>query len=375
MGTSKIFSRLSHIRTCYSILNNLMSRPFFNNSGLSVTLISWNVLAQSYASSHAVDPAYLSRKHRVPLLKAQLRKLMMDGDRNNCRPILALQELEDCDDGLDFTTNLTSVFEECGYELLYAQRGNSGRLGLVPIDSKSNRNLRVDGVCVAYPKANFTHLKVEVVDFDHLVTRLPPTQAKPKPNTVDTFLTTNLAKQNVGVITLLQHRETMSTFVVATCHLFWDPAREFVKLMQMKHFTNCVAEFRSSLFLDPNPPIFLLGDFNSLPKSSVIEFLTNKVVDARKLSPWNNNAGRYICDVNLNKICRSMRILGLDCAIETKEEGQVRSNFVGGRNTIPIIARCEEENRILLSPSAKLLGRVPFGVFVDARELETALPR
>ena len=67
---------------------------------------------------------------------------------------------------------------------------------------------------------------------------------------------------------------------------------------------------------------------NSLPGSPVFELLSCKEegVDVSKISPFalSKEQPKYIADVNLNKLCRSLRILGVDCAIETKEEANER---------------------------------------------------
>ena len=86
--------------------------------------------------------------------------------------------------------------------------------------------------------------------------------------------------------------------------------------------------------------IVITGDFNSLPKSDIyynmtLEDFFNKPVyiyeskdgedrkDSKKTaydirtSHLTGPTTRFICDANLNRLCRWMRVLGIDTALES----------------------------------------------------------
>ena len=87
---------------------------------------------------------------------------------------------------------------------------------------------------------------------------------------------------------------------------------------------------------------------------------------------------RYICDYTLNKFTRWLRILGLDCTLETEAEEKERTT-TGGK--IALFEHCKKERRTLLTTSYKLLLRkdCPPGAYLldpkSMSSLEQALPR
>ena len=104
-------------------------------------------------------------------------------------------------------------------------------------------------------------------------------------------------------------------------------------------------------------PVFFVGDTNSQPKSAVHEYFWKGVVNAKQVAPWYNrnpyhyeNGGddlvepmqdlslemtsndctetpqvRYLLDFTLNRLCRWLRILGIDAGLETEEEERMRT--------------------------------------------------
>ena len=62
---------------------------------------------------------------------------------------------------------------------------------------------------------------------------------------------------------------------------------------------------------------------------------------------------RYIMDATLNKICRWFRIMGIDTALETEAEEQMRTK----ENKFVIFDRCREEQRTMITTSTKLMHR------------------
>jgi uncharacterized protein with PIN domain len=62
---------------------------------------------------------------------------------------------------------------------------------------------------------------------------------------------------------------------------------------------------------------------------------------------------RYLLDASLNKLCRWLRILGQDAALETDDEEKLRT----GKGEMVIFQRCKDENRTLVTTSPRLMQR------------------
>ncbi len=64
---------------------------------------------------------------------------------------------------------------------------------------------------------------------------------------------------------------TGSRFVVANTHLFWNPDKTQVKLVQAQYL---LEQLRAALTVWREDAVLLAGDFNSLPPSGVFEYIT-----------------------------------------------------------------------------------------------------
>ena len=62
---------------------------------------------------------------------------------------------------------------------------------------------------------------------------------------------------------------------------------------------------------------------------------------------------RYLLDASLNKLCRWLRIMGQDAAIETDDEEKLRT----GKGEFVIFDRCKNEQRTLVTTSPRLMQR------------------
>lgn len=74
-------------------------------------------------------------------------------------------------------------------------------------------------------------------------------------------------------------------FVLATAHLFWDPAQEDVKLLQTRRVLRPLHAFSQSLGL----PTIFAGDFNSLPNSQVYNLITKEHHFESAYARYNSN--------------------------------------------------------------------------------------
>jgi uncharacterized protein with PIN domain len=75
--------------------------------------------------------------------------------------------------------------------------------------------------------------------------------------------------------------------------------------------------------------------------------------DDDKASPPPPPPPRYLLDATLNKLCRWLRILGLDVALESDAEEAKRT----GDGEMVIFERCRSEGRTLISTSRRLIAR------------------
>lgn len=107
-----------------------------------------------------------------------------------------------------------------------------------------------------------------------------------------------MTKDNIAVVTLLEHRASGARLIVANAHIHWDPEFRDVKLVQvamlmdeLNKIGNDFAKLPSRLNLgegyDKAPlytngtkiPTIVCGDFNSIPDSGVYEFLSRGMLE------------------------------------------------------------------------------------------------
>lgn len=140
----------------------------------------------------------------------------------------------------------------------------------------------------------------------------------------DNMLNRVMPKDNIGLAALLKVKETawdglhadlaqnsLQTLLVCTAHIHWDPEFCDVKLIQTMMLSNELKNIleEASHSLRPGSsskndismiPLLLCGDFNSLPNSGVIEFLSSGRVAMDH--PDFKELGYKAC---LQKICNS----------------------------------------------------------------------
>jgi endonuclease/exonuclease/phosphatase (EEP) superfamily protein YafD len=73
----------------------------------------------------------------------------------------------------------------------------------------------------------------------------------------------------LGLIGVFRHREKGTRVLVASTHLWWNPSHEDIKLSQTQHLIDRMATHHTEHAI-------LAGDFNSLPKSNVVSYVTGK---------------------------------------------------------------------------------------------------
>lgn len=86
-----------------------------------------------------------------------------------------------------------------------------------------------------------------------------------------------MTRDQIAVITRLEHKETRQEVIVANVHIHWDPSFRDVKLIQT---IILVEELEKLSMLHPKASVILCGDLNSLPGSGVCSFLETGSVPA-----------------------------------------------------------------------------------------------
>lgn len=358
------------------------------SDALSISVISWNILADSYNSRRS-QPSLPVEYQRVVFDKMRrgslIRKILRSGDSSKDEiakgktfqlmpDVWALQEV-------DMDEILSKHLSGMGYEGIETPRMKIG----------CGSGGRVDSCGVYYRKDRWTLLDQEVIRLDDLAIMPAKYQDDESKNGKIESVNNNLQglqrgflRRNNALLIRLQSKISPETSVViAATHLFWNPMYEYVKLCQMHYIM-----VRSKEFLkNENEPFILCGDLNSLPGSTVHAYLTKGVVDAKVVAPWYQESWsdvglgldgvaekisslnltngskrsepqkqpnvRYLLDYNLNRLARWFRILGLDAGLEMEEEERLRTK----EGKMVIFDRCRLEHRVLITTSNKLVAR------------------
>jgi mRNA deadenylase 3'-5' endonuclease subunit Ccr4 len=370
-----------------------------------ISIISWNVLADSYCSrsSHKNLPSkfqsqIFNRKQRQHDVRQTLRLL----DAKLMPDLIGLQEV-------DPPLEVSKCMKSLGYGAVET------------LASPDGRNGRVDSCGLYYRKSQWTCLDYETIRLDDIAILRSSSSSSDEADTTTIQnemgnkkrsrdrsstsishhnsgslkgLQRSFVRKNVALLVQLGHIPTGRRVVVVVAHLFWNPAYEYVKLCQTHYVATRAEAFCREKNINNNDsikdvPVIWCGDFNSQPGGSVHQYLTTGVVNAKAVAPWydtiasreqrqekqnynnnNNNSNtntmdigntdddcqdmtgnldrlnlsesnntsdaiiddnnqkadikfpkvKYILDYTLNRLCRWLRILGIDAAIETEEE-------------------------------------------------------
>ncbi|XP_013794673.1 uncharacterized protein LOC106478664 [Limulus polyphemus] len=242
------------------------------------TVMSYNILCPKYANQqiYTYCPSWaLDWEYR--------RKAIMDDIRHYFADIITLQEVE------------TEQF----YEFFLPELRRDGYEGIFSPKSRAkivshNERRHVDGCAIFFRINKFTFIKENLVEFNQVA--LATAEGS------DDMLNRVQTRDNIGLVALLQPRvgpmsndnSTSSHFhqplLVCTTHMHWDPAYSDVKLIQtmmLMHELRQIAQDTAQNNYGSGHgsgastiPLLLCGDFNSIPSSGVVEFLTTGKVSA-----------------------------------------------------------------------------------------------
>ena len=278
----------------------------------SVSLISWNVLANCYIFPDGyryVDRKLLGWSHR----RDKVRQILESRDAD----IVCLQEV---DRPNDVAQDLSSM----GYKDIVFEQRCCGRQ---------------DGLLIAY-KSCFNILLRTVVYFDDLCETLVGTLVGEE----------RTRKHNIAQIVVLQHEATKEVFVLGNTHLYWNPNSEDVKLFQARKFVYSLETvYEICVGRHQEPIVIACGDFNSRPNTAMFDLITKSIMPSRKTYT------KFMCDNNLRQLCRWLRALGIDVHYmdinpyldSNKEEFQAQDLF----------KKLNDEERVLLTTSHQIVRR------------------
>ncbi|OMJ70668.1 hypothetical protein SteCoe_31296 [Stentor coeruleus] len=195
----------------------------------SFSVASYNILADAYSSYMTHCPGnFLSFEYRSSLIFDEIRE--MDAD------FVCLQEVDRYYDYME------PFFKNQGYESLWMKRPSYWN---------------PDGSLIAWKKNVW-----ELVEAMNLSFNEHPICQKNQ----------DYARNGVGVVGMFRNKENQSGVIIGTAHFYWDPALENVKFLQSVMFKSAVYRMKEKYSV----PVVITGDFNSLPDSPPIKYLTNQ---------------------------------------------------------------------------------------------------
>ncbi|XP_067124854.1 CCR4-NOT transcription complex subunit 6-like-B isoform X1 [Centruroides vittatus] len=236
------------------------------------TVMCYNVLCDKYATRqmYGYCPSWaLSWEYR--------RKGIMNEIRHYSADIISLQEVET----EQFYNFFLPELRREGFSGIFSPKSRAKTM------SEGERK-HVDGCAIFYRASKFTLIKEYLVEFNQL--------AMANAEGSDDMLNRVMTKDNIGLAALFQIKEGAYSnglqpelnhaqpILACTAHIHWDPEFCDVKLIQtmmLMHELYTIAEEANAVFYPSsqkhdvnNIPLLLCGDFNSLPESGVIEFLS-----------------------------------------------------------------------------------------------------
>lgn len=243
--------------------------PSQQRSKFTFTVMSYNVLCDKYATRQVYGycPTWaLAWDYR----KATLLKEIQDASAD----IIALQEVE--------TDQYFSFFypemSRLGYEGIFSPKSRARTMG------EHDRKF-VDGCAIFFHKSKFSKMEDYLIEFNQL--------AMAHAEGSESMLNRVMLRDNIGIAILLEVKPPSGShmlpqhILVANAHIHWDPEFADVKLIQtvmlMNELDSIVMRaqsekgigFKTAVPGTPGVPVVACGDLNSLPDSSVVQYLIN----------------------------------------------------------------------------------------------------
>lgn len=290
----------------------------------ALRVLTWNVLADAYAYGQRHCKSQVLRfgrriKHSLAVIKRA------------CADVLLLQEVDRLDEW-------KRALRELNYECVVARRDNRCR---------GDPFAPPDACVTAWRKEKFQLVSSEEIDYDDDV------DGRDR-------LAKRYRRHNVGLVCVLRGSDR-GRVVFANTHLHWDPEREDVKLAQMVSFLRLTASVAVS-----GLPLVVGGDWNSTPTSDAVSLALNgsaklsayyghKLLNGARKSGSSMRELRLAIDFNLNRLCRWLRLCGVDAVLESHDQANERCRTAG--KSAPIVQLASAERRMLVTASRTLAAR------------------
>ncbi|GAA6002521.1 hypothetical protein JCM10207_001160 [Rhodosporidiobolus poonsookiae] len=257
------------------------------------SLLCYNILCDKYATSsmYGYTPSWaLSWEYRKELILQEVLNYGSD--------IVCLQEVDVEQYETYFLENLSAQEYDGVHYPKSRARTMSG-------DEKRS----VDGCATFFKNTVFALVEQHLIEFNQIALRRPDFKKS------EDMFNRVMTKDNIAVVTLLEHRDSGARLIVANAHITWDPEFRDVKLVQvamlmdeLNKIANEFAKLPPRINLaegyDKAPhyatgnkiPTVICGDFNSEPGSGVYEFLSRGHVEKDHEDFMDRTYGLYTSD-------------------------------------------------------------------------------
>lgn len=232
------------------------------NGSDSFTMTSYNTLCQHYATPkmYKYTPSWaLSWEFR----RKALHELIVSYNSD----VVCMQEVET----RTFHEFWVPVMTERGYKGIFFNKTRSKTMG--EADSK-----KVDGCATFYKTKKFNLIQKQ--NFEYNSVCMGSEKYKKTKDLFNRFMN----KDNIALITLLEHIESGEKITIANTHLHWDPAFNDVKTLQvgilLEELQTILKKFHhtSSNEEVKNSSLIICGDFNSVKDSAVYQLFATGAV-------------------------------------------------------------------------------------------------
>ncbi|SCV71123.1 BQ2448_2711 [Microbotryum intermedium] len=252
--------------------------------------LCYNILCEKYATSqmYGYTPSWaLNWEYRKELI---LQEIMTYG-----ADLICLQEV----DVEQYESYFLEHLSGQDYDGVYYPKSRARTM-------HGEERKRVDGCATFFKNTTFALVEQVLIEFQQIAMRRPDFK-----KTEDMFNRV-MTKDNIAVVTCLEHRASGARLVVANTHVHSNPDFRDVKLVQVAmmmdevhKIANDFAKLPSRLNLgegyDAAPkyangskiPTLICGDFNSVPDSGVYEFMTKGQVEKDHDDFMGHTYGNY----------------------------------------------------------------------------------
>ncbi|KAF9236334.1 Endonuclease/exonuclease/phosphatase [Melanogaster broomeanus] len=273
-------------------------REIMNNDPHTETfsVLCYNILCEKYATErlYGYTPSWaLSWDYRKELILTEV--MNYDAD------FLCLQEV----DTARYEEYFVKHLQGQDYEGVYYPKSRYKTM------SDADRR-QVDGCAIFYKATKYMLIEKQLVEFSTVAMQRPDFKK------TDDMFNRVLGKDHIAVICCFENKETGSRLIVANAHIHWDPNFRDVKLIQAALLVDEIDKVASYFCkLPPRPPansddkstpsprppplytdatkipLIISGDFNSVPSSSIYEFLSNGYVPPDHPDFMSHLYGKY----------------------------------------------------------------------------------